>query len=89
MTFLACCQHVRDHGLCMIRAQEDSPGQYDLCEPFENGRGWMWLDATTANIVCQVYEALSPDRQEKFKDLPASLVLNLCWKVVDQTSEKG
>ena len=45
----------------------------------------VWLDATTANIVCQIYEALSPDRQEKFKDLPASKILDLCWRVTNGT----
>ena len=25
-------------------------GQYDLCEPFENEKGWTWLDTVTANV---------------------------------------
>ena len=64
MTFLECCQTVREHGLRMIRPREHTPGLYDIREPFEAGAGWVWLDATTANVVCQIFDALSPDRQE-------------------------
>lgn len=71
MTFLECCQTVREHGLRMIRPREHTPGLYDIREPFEAGAGWVWLDATTANVVCQIFDALSPDRQETFKTLPA------------------
>ena len=74
MTFLECCQTVREHGLRMIRPREHTPGLYDIREPFEAGAGWVWLDATTANVVCQIFDALSPDRQETFKTLPASVI---------------
>ena len=53
----------------MIRPREHTPGLYDIREPFEAGAGWVWLDATTANVVCQIFDALSPDRQETFKTL--------------------
>lgn len=85
MTFFECCEVVRDGGLRMIRPREDVPGQYDLCEAFENEKGWTWLDAVTANVVCQVHDALSPDRQEKFETLPAGAILNFCWKVTNKT----
>ena len=65
----------------MIRPNQDTPGQYDLCEPFEHRKGWSWLDAVTANLVCQVHDALSPDRQQKFEAMPAGAILNLCWKI--------
>lgn len=81
MTFLECCQTVREHGLRMIRPREHTPGLYDIREPFEAGAGWVWLDATTANVVCQIFDALSPDRQETFKTLPASVILKFCWRV--------
>ncbi len=81
MTFFEYCEAVRDSGLHMIRPSAGEPGQYELCEPFENGKGWTWLDAVTANVVCQVHDALSPDRREKFKALPAEVVLKFCWKV--------
>lgn len=85
MTFYECCEAVRADGLRMIRASNGIPGQYDLCEPFENGTGWVWLDAVTANVVCQVHDALSPDRREKFKTLPAGMILDLCWKITGRT----
>ena len=66
----------------MIRPSEDTPGQYDLREPFEGGKGWIWLDSFTANVVCQVYEALSTEAQEKFKNDSAENILNLCWNAV-------
>lgn len=83
MTFLECCQTVREHGLRMIRPAEHTPGLYDIREPFEAGAGWVWLDATTANVVCQIFDALSPDRQETFKTLPASVILKFCWRVAN------
>ena len=39
MTFLECCQTVREHGLRMIRPREHTPGLYDIREPFEAGAG--------------------------------------------------
>lgn len=60
-----------------------TPGLYDIREPFEAGAGWVWLDATTANVVCQIFDALSPDRQETFKTLPASVILKFCWRVAN------
>lgn len=85
MTFYECCEAVRAGGLRMIRPDGDTPGQYDLCEPFEHGEGWVWLDAVTANVVCQVHDALSPDRQKKFNALPAGVILNFCWKIAGGT----
>lgn len=82
MTFFECCQTVKSKGLHMIRPSADTPGQYDLCEPFEEGRGWIWLDAVTANLVCQIHDLLSHERQEKFKNLPAEVILDFCWKAV-------
>ena len=40
MTFFECCETVRAGGLHMIRPSAETPGQYALCEPFENGKGW-------------------------------------------------
>ncbi len=84
LTFLECCEIVRAEGLHMVRPSSDASGRYDLCEPFEQGSGWIWLDAVTANVVCQVYGALSPERQEQFKNLPAGVILNFCWKIVEK-----
>lgn len=85
LTFLECCEIVRSGGLRMIRPSGDVSGQYDLCEPFENEKGWTWLDAVTANVVCQVHDALSPDQREKFEALPAKVILDFCWKIANRT----
>lgn len=85
MTFFECCEAVRDGGLHIIRAREGVPGQYDLREPFEEESGWTWLDTVTANVVCQVHDALSPDRREKFEALPAKVILDFCWKIANRT----
>lgn len=82
MSFFDCCKTVKAGGLHMIRPSKDTPGQYDLCEPFEGGKGWIWLDAFTANVVCQVYEALSAETREKFKNDSAEHILNICWKAI-------
>lgn len=84
MTFLDCCEVVRTNGLHMIRPSKDTPGHYDLCEPFEGSKDWVWLDKVTANVVCQVYRALSPEKQDKFKRLPAGTILDICWKAASQ-----
>lgn len=82
MTFLECCKRVCEQGLCMIRPQDGHAAQYDLL-PFEGEEkdGWVWLDSTTANIVCQIHSTLPPDRQEKFRSLSASVILSFCSKV--------
>lgn len=85
MTFFECCETVRAKGLHMIRPFDGSPDQYEMCEPFENEKDWTWLDAVTANVVCQVHDVLSPDRQKKFEVLPAGVILNFCWKVTGGT----
>jgi len=85
MTFFECCEAVRGHGLQMICPSKNAPGQYDLAEPFDGGTGWVWLDTVTANVVCQVHDALSPEHREKFKALPAGVILKFCWQVAGGT----
>ena len=68
----------------MIRPQDGEQAQYDLNEAFEGElRGWIWLDMVTANVVCQIYELLSPEQQEKIQSLPMGVVLNFCWRVAN------
>lgn len=74
---------VTNSELVILIGAVDTPGLYDIREPFEAGAGWVWLDATTANVVCQIFDALSPDRQETFKTLPASVILKFCWRVAN------
>ncbi len=83
MPFIDCCKAVKANGLHLIRPSKDMPGQYDLSQSLEERKGWIWLDAVTANIVCQVYESLSAERQEILKKVSAGAILQLCWKVVN------
>ena len=85
MTFFECGETARAGGLRLLRRCAVTAGLYDLCEPFENGKGWTWLDAVTANVVCQVHDALSPDQREKFEALPAKVILDFCWKIANRT----
>jgi len=87
LTFLDCCNAVRAGGLKMIRPREGSPARYDIKEPFDGSMaGWMCLDATTANVVCQVHDALRPENQEKLRALSMETVLNFCWRVANGES---
>ena len=66
-------------------------GDYALAET-EDGYGrlytdpsgeWVFLDAVTANLVCQLCAALPVSRQEGFKRLPAGKILTLCRRAAD------
>lgn len=85
MTFLECCSTVRAEGLRLIRPRSGADGQYDIKPPFTGQTaGWIFLDAMTAGVVCQIYEKLSPERQEKFCKLPVHTILKFCWRVVNE-----
>lgn len=87
MTFIEYCQTVRSKGLHMIRPRDGQLAQYSLKEPFESElQGWVWLDAVTADVVCRVYDALSPERQKKCQSLSATAIVNICWKAIDGRS---
>ena len=40
------------------------------------------LDMQTANVLVQVYEALSPENREKFRKLPLKLAVSIAWGCV-------
>ena len=40
------------------------------------------LDMTTANVLVRVYEALSPERREKLRQLSLTRAVDLAWKCV-------
>ncbi len=84
MTFFECCETVRKDGLHLIRPRRGVTGQYDLKPPDTGPSGeWGFLDAVTANLVCQLCAALSVSRQERFKCLPAGMILALCQRFAD------
>ena len=84
MTFFECCETVRRDGLQLIRPRRGATGQYDLKPPYTGPSGeWGFLDAVTANLVCQLCAALPVSRQEGFKRLPAGKILTLCRRAAD------
>ena len=46
------------------------------------------LDMTTASMLVQVYEALSPANQAKFDAMPLTKAVDIGWKLVSKTSAK-
>lgn len=84
MTFFECCETVRRDGLQLIHPRRGATGQYDLKPPDTGPSGeWVFLDAVTANLVCQLCAALPVSRQEGFKRLPAGKILTLCRRAAD------
>ena len=47
------------------------------------GREVVTFRSFAADVVCQIFDALSQDRQETFKTLPASVILKFCWRVAN------
>jgi hypothetical protein len=45
------------------------------------------VDLTTANFVLQVYNALSPDNQAKFKQLSAKKMIDTTMELIKRTSK--
>ena len=46
------------------------------------------LDITTANMLVQVYDALSPENQAKFDAMPLTKAVDVAWSLVSKTSAK-
>jgi hypothetical protein len=88
---------VRRHQYTMIRPVKDEAGLYfvndeDANLPTEDEetafvqpesqKGFMILDAQTAQAIKLVYENLKPENQEKFLTLPLPTLVNFCWRMV-------
>ncbi len=73
-----------EHSAKLARPRKDCPGEYDARDYCESGnkRGWMLIDATTANAVTRVHEALSPANQAKFENLSLLRMVDIAWKLV-------
>ena len=80
-------QSVND-GAVLIRYRANShketgTAQYD-CKPIFTGskRGWTMLDITTAGAMLAVYNALKPEHQAKFDNIPLGRLVDFVWKQV-------
>ena len=88
MTIVEILEQMKDGGACLIRYRahshkETGTAQYD-CKPLFTGskRGWIMLDITTAGAMRAVYNALKPELQPKFNNIPLGRLVDFCWKQV-------
>jgi len=50
-----------------------------------NNKGWTLLDHFTGSVIVQIYEALSPENQVKYMNLPLMKLLDVTWKLVNRS----
>ena len=81
-------QVVKESQAVQIRYRKDSykdtgTAEYD-CKPLFTGksRGWIAFDGMTAKAVSLCYNALQPENQAKFNNLPLGKLVDFCWKHV-------
>lgn len=57
--------------------------KYDAKDYFDGNRGnnWTLMDMVTANMLQTVYNALKPELQAKFNNIPLGKLVELGWKV--------
>lgn len=88
MTIAEAAKSAKTEGAKLIRYRTDSfkqtgTAQYDVKPIFTgNKKGWTMLDSFTASVISAVYDALKPDNQAKFNNLPLGKLLDFCWKQV-------
>jgi hypothetical protein len=82
MTITQIAKHVLDNGAVLIRPREI--GEYDMKPLFTgNNRGWTVMDATTANAINTVREALKDNpKVDKFDCIPLGKLVDFCWNHV-------
>ena len=69
---------LKDH--CFMYVKQDKNNLYITSS--EDKNGFMMLDVATANAINTVYNAISPDRQNKLNNMPLLQAANICWKCV-------
>jgi len=80
-------QVVTEHSAVRIRYRKQAhvPGQpieYDVKDMFGgNNRGWVLLDATTANAMNTIYNALEKEEtRSKWDTIPVQKLVDFTWK---------
>ena len=80
--------HVLENGVSLVRHRKGDhikgqPYHYDVKDGFTGKKkGWMYFDTFTASAVQQVYNALSPEHQEKFNRIPMMRLVDFTWNHV-------
>lgn len=73
---------------CLIRYRKDShsltgTAQYDVKPLFTGSKkGWTVLDITTMSVMAKVYDAIKPELQPKFDNIPLGKLVEFCWQQV-------
>lgn len=82
MTITQIANHVVENGAVLIRPRE--VGEYDMKPLFTGSkRGWVMLDATTANAIKTVRDALADNPNvHKFDRIPLGKLIDFVWKHV-------
>lgn len=80
-------QVVETRSALLIRYRKDSVAegqpQYDAKELFTGSkRGWTALDLFTAQALCAVHGALSPEHHAKFDRMPINKLASFCLSKV-------
>lgn len=79
-------QVLADHSAVQIRYRSGAKGEpkeYD-CKPLFTGshRGWIVLDAMTANAIMTVHRSLREDLRYKMDIFPLKQLVDFCWRMV-------
>jgi len=70
-------QVVKNHQMVYI-----NPKNNDISD--EKKRGYTILDATTANMLVQIADALSSTSKEKFTNMSLAQAISIGWKLVSK-----
>lgn len=88
MTITDVAKKISQDGAVLIRYRKDSyketgTAHYD-CKPMFTGskRGWIAVDSMTAGAITAVFNALRPDLQAKFNNIPLGKLVEFCWRHV-------
>jgi len=79
---------IKDEGIVLIRPSKKEwvkgqPIDYDVKEAFTGKKkGWCYLDAFTKSAMRQVYNALKPDKQAIYDNIPITRLIDFTWEVV-------
>ena len=83
MNSIEVVRKVLSDGCHVFRERRDEPGQYDAKPYFSgNKRGWTALDSFSASAIVAVYDALKPENQVKYVNLPIVKMAHVAMRLV-------
>lgn len=84
MNIFEACQKASSEGALRIREQKDNASQVDCVELFPAKRGYTILDAFSANIVVQVFNALNDANKQKFLGISAIKAVKIALSLANK-----